>query len=81
MEALYTYKSNIPGYIMRRVMITVIAFLIISFLIFMSFYNIGGYYDIPGVEYEHRFDSGILNYFRWIGAIFTGDLGESLVLN
>ena len=82
MDNIYAYKSNMPGYVFRRVLVAVIAFFVISFVVFYIVYDIqfsfGGYFPIPGIEYEHMFDSVFLNYFRWLGAIFTGDWGMSL---
>jgi oligopeptide transport system permease protein len=83
MYNVYTYKSSMPAYIFRRILVAVIAFFVISFFIFKIFndaqWSFGGYFPMPGIEYENMSDSIFLNYFRWLGAIFTGDWGESLL--
>jgi ABC-type dipeptide/oligopeptide/nickel transport system permease component len=89
MEAVYTYRSNWWGYILKHVLITVIAFFIISFLIFSIINldldgNIGLFPLNPSPEMTELmkqlglYDSFITKYFKWIGRIFTGDWGESI---
>jgi ABC-type dipeptide/oligopeptide/nickel transport system permease component len=79
----YVYRHNIRDYVIRRVLISIIAFFIISFIIFLPIYNCwissGSYFPLPGIEYKQRIDPVILNYFKWIGAIVKGDFGESLM--
>jgi ABC-type dipeptide/oligopeptide/nickel transport system permease component len=83
MEAVYTYRSNWWGYILKHVLIYVVAFLVISFVIFVPIY------DSELSEYEYPYlerlslkvynESLIMRYFTWIGDFFTGDWGNSLL--
>jgi peptide/nickel transport system permease protein len=87
---VYTYKSNIRAYLLRRVLIAIIAFFVISFVIFSIIHLPGeetiylpSYMDMGAVERnlkEYNWsDPLIINYARWMGNIFRGDLGESLI--
>jgi len=90
MEAVYTYKSNWWGYIGKRVLIAVVAFIVISLMVFFIMYEEPfvdifftgtitneireNIYQVLGVDTSPV----IVKYFRWIGDFFTGDLGQSL---
>lgn len=79
-----------PGYVFRRVLVAVIAFFIISLIIFWVVHLSGdetvflpSYIDMGAVERNRQVydwsDPLIINYARWMGNIFRGDLGESLM--
>jgi ABC-type dipeptide/oligopeptide/nickel transport system permease component len=75
MEAVLTYKSNMWSYILKRVSIAVLAFFVISFLIF-SFINVAESSEVgPKLPNESLF----IQYHRWLGDFFTGDWGESIL--
>jgi peptide/nickel transport system permease protein len=89
MEAAYTYKSNWWGYVSKRLFMAVIAFIIISLLIFI----ILNYEDSPtGIFYPNftkveletlymqlGIDTSplVVRYFHWMGNFFNGNWGES----
>jgi ABC-type dipeptide/oligopeptide/nickel transport system permease component len=70
-------------YVTRRLMITVITFFIISFVVFQLIYGIwnssGRYFPMPGLDSKHWNEPRIAHYIRWIGAIISGDFGESIM--
>ena len=85
-----TYKSNMRDYIIRRVLFTIVAFLIISMFIFFSIELTRPYpkfgdgeltkEEVNSLLEKYGWDKGlIVQYFEWIGDFFTGDLGTSLV--
>ncbi len=88
MEAVYTYKSNWWGYIGKRVLIAVVAFFVISLMIFLLI-NLDLDGDIglipinPTPEMMELmkqygfYDSIMTKYFEWMGGVFTGDLGQN----
>jgi ABC-type dipeptide/oligopeptide/nickel transport system permease component len=100
MYKVCTYKSNIPGYIFRRVLVAVIAFFVISLIVTLVVY-IAGMPEITNIEWlrlspseqeelqeellskgpqlEGYYPSYPVYYINWIGGVFTGDWGESLM--
>jgi len=91
MEAVYTYKSNWWGYIGKRVLIAVIAFVVISLVVFVPIKEAEwNESESPFLISSSTIDEQlikeyneplIISYFRWMGGFFTGDLGESLLGN
>jgi ABC-type dipeptide/oligopeptide/nickel transport system permease component len=98
MEAIFTYKSNWWGYILKRVWITFIIFILASILVFFPVRavfadNPLGFYmsnaNISREQFEklkkdvtetyHLNEPLIIQYFYWMGGIFTGDWGASLI--
>jgi len=85
-----TYKSNMPAYVLRRVLVAVIAFFVISLLIFYSFHHeqprLLPYIGLPQAEEDRLaelldIDTSpfIIRYVKYMGHFFTGDWGESLM--
>ncbi len=90
MEAVYRYRSNWWGYIGKRVLLAIVVFFVISLMIF-SIINL----DLGGeighlpinpspdmmemMEQMGFYDSFITRYFKWVGSIFQGDFGESIM--
>ncbi len=83
-------KHNIRDFVIRRVLIAVIAFFAISLMIFSIIHLPGdemiylpSYVDMGAVErYMEEYnwnDPLIFNYARWMGNIFRGDFGESIM--
>ena len=70
-------------YVTRRLIITSITFFIISFVIFQLIYGIwissGRYFSMPGLDSKQWNEPVIAHYIRWIGAIVSGDFGESIM--
>jgi peptide/nickel transport system permease protein len=87
MEAVYTYKSNWWGFISKRILIAVIAFFVISFMIFYIIHlnpplpMYGDWMTLENIkDLRHKIGIDaplIVQYFRWIGDFFTGNWGES----
>ena len=89
MYNVYTYKSNLRGYILRRVFQAVIVFFVVSLVIF-GIVNIGDKTvflpsntlpnEILGqlADKYHWDDSFLVEYVYWMKGIFTGDFGVSL---
>jgi peptide/nickel transport system permease protein len=85
------YRSNWWGYIEKRVLIAVVAFLVVSIAIFTFFFfckdssmlKIAPKFmpdNTKGLEYViPTYIPFPEQYFRWLGGIFTGDWGHSLV--
>jgi ABC-type dipeptide/oligopeptide/nickel transport system permease component len=83
-------RSNWWGFISKRVMFAVVAFFVISILLFvftqMFFINdpLRGWETFPPVPtHEVREALGLNSplmsqFFHWMGGFFTGDLGFSL---
>ena len=90
-----TYKSNWWGFIGKRLLVTVIAFFVISFLIFFTIQvNLPPpllLSDPPGtmskeevvrsIQESCEYTGLIFLYFRWVGDFFTGDWGYSIIYN
>jgi ABC-type dipeptide/oligopeptide/nickel transport system permease component len=89
MEAVYTYKSNWWGFISKRLLIAMIAFFVISVLVFFPiqiasshnpFLNIENHPPIsPKRVYFITERSLFSQYLYWVGGIFTGDWGNSII--
>jgi peptide/nickel transport system permease protein len=92
MYAQAVYRSNFRSYILRRVLIAVVVFFIVSMFIFYIFH----YDDSPSgfllnpnvskVELEKIYEQFgidtsplVVKYFKWMGDFFTGDWGESIM--
>jgi len=88
MEAVYSYKSNWWGFVSKRLLIAVIAFFVISivifFLLILSSPNevypfLSPQHENSIIMDEHWLDKPLsAQYFQWIGDFFTGNWGESL---
>jgi len=93
MYNIYTYKSNWWGFVAKRLLIAVVAFFVISCLLFIvtspyfpsSFpkpivdYGFMSEEQVTQLRHELHLDTGILGqYFYWLGDFFTGNWGESL---
>jgi ABC-type dipeptide/oligopeptide/nickel transport system permease component len=88
MEAVNTYKNNWWGFISKRLFIAVIAFFIISFILFLLIHTY--FYDpfsilsvtpeqLKALAHKMGWDRPlIIQYFQWIGNFFTGNWGRSL---
>lgn len=85
---VYTYKSNMPGYVFKHVLTAVITFFLISLIVFLiinlPLSNNVGYIPLTPVPEEiikeyNLYEPLIIQYFRWMGNFFTGDWGESLM--
>jgi ABC-type dipeptide/oligopeptide/nickel transport system permease component len=94
-ENVIVYKHNMCGFVIRRVLIAVITFFILSFIIFVLI-TVAKSRDITDpfpIGLNKQFDTDfqeyirlqkepyLIKYFRWIGDIFMGDFGESLIGN
>jgi hypothetical protein len=71
------YKSNWWGFIGKRVLIVLVAFFVISFLIFMIIHLDHEVYFYYGMGNPH--DSYLVQYFKWLFDFFTGDWGYSIL--
>ena len=86
-----TYRSNWWGYIGKRVLLILIAFILFSFIVF-SLISYAGNQDIidpwPGRNPTH-FEiqeqikvyqtSYVIQYLHWLGNFLTGNWGNSLI--
>ncbi len=97
MEAAVTYKGNWWGYVLKRVLIAVITFFLISLMIFsilhfdddqylpfdwswgtrtQTEYELARQKELKYLGLDGTF---IEKYIRWMGGIFAGNWGESLI--
>jgi peptide/nickel transport system permease protein len=87
-----TQRSNWWGFIGKRVFITVIAFFVLTLVIFTAIYvlppfapeismsPIVNFTEMKAFSHEVGLDLPLpVQYFRWLGQIFTGDWGHSWV--
>jgi ABC-type dipeptide/oligopeptide/nickel transport system permease component len=89
MDAVLLFKSNWRSYLLRRILVMVLAFFIISLMI-LAIINIGDrtifmpsnilpFDDIIQLSEKYHWNDPVLvQYFYWIGDFFTGDWGFSL---
>ncbi len=86
----YVYKHNMRDYIFRRVLIAFVTVFLVSLMIFSIIHlpgeetiNLPSNVDMGAVERnmkEYNWnDPLIINYARWMGNIFRGDFGESIM--
>lgn len=82
------YRNNFGGYAIKRLMIAVITFFIISIIVFLIFnldldsnYGLIPINPLPEkiAKELHLNESLIIKYFRWMDNFFTGNFGESLM--
>ena len=93
MLSAVTYKSNWWGFIGKRVLIAMLAFFMISFAVLFTIsypYRVIKFdppqhkiFDFPQsviISDQLGYDDPMVTqYFRWLGGVFSGDWGNSLM--
>jgi len=87
MYNVYTYKSDWWGFVAKRVLIAVVAFVVITLLVSLAVNRNPPYFGLTPVtsieeieEYVHSqgWDTPLIGrYFHWLGDFFTGEWGNS----